>query len=143
MTQIQTWIQSPAAIAVALTLLHSFWQAALAAFALAFVLRFIHSSRIRYVAACVALSTIDVLSIGTFVIVAPETVLERSARDLVSSRLTSQAGGPANGFLEFPTYPLERLLPWITPLWLSGLLFFSFFRATGWAALRRLRRRAI
>jgi GWxTD domain-containing protein len=143
MTQIQTWIQSPAAIAVAHTLLHSFWQAALAAFALAFALWFIRSSRIRYSAACVALSAIGSLSIGTFVIVLPEAVLERSTRDLVSSRLTSQAASPTNGFAELPTYPLERLLPWITPLWLSGVLLFSLFRAAGWAALRRLRRRAI
>src|SRR5213083_710815 len=102
MTQIQTWIQSPAAIAVARTLLHSLWQAALAAFALAFGLRFIHSSRIRYAAACVALSAIVFLSIGTFVVVAPQAVLERSSRD-ASSRLASQDAGPANGLVQLPT----------------------------------------
>ena len=143
MTQIQTWIQSPTAIAVARTLLHSLWQAALAAFALAFGLRFIHSSRIRYAAACIALSAIVFLSIGTFVVVAPQALLERSSRDIMSSRLASQDAGPANGFVELPTYPLERLLPWITPLWLSGVLLFSFCRAAGWAALRRLRWRAV
>src|SRR5947209_118738 len=37
----------------------------------------------------------------------------------------------------------ERLLPYITPLWLSGVLLFSLCRAAGWAALRRLRRRAV
>src|SRR5437667_3356395 len=143
MTQIQTWIQSPAAIAVARTLLHSLWQAALVAFALAFGRRFIHSSRIRYAAACVAFSTIGYLSVGTYTVVASQTVLERSSRDIVSSRLASQDAGQANGFVELPTYTLDRLLPWITPLWLSGVLLFSSCRAAGWTALRRLRRRAV
>src|SRR5437667_6118552 len=109
MTQIQTWIQSPTAIAVARTLLHSLWQAALAAFALAFGLRFIHSSRIRYAAACVALSAIGFLSIGTLVVVAPQAVLEHSSRDIVPTQFASQDAGPPNGFVELTRYPLERL----------------------------------
>jgi GWxTD domain-containing protein len=143
MTQFQAWIQSPAAIAVARTLLHSLWQAAFAALALAFGLRFIHTSRLRYAAACAALSAIVLLSIGTLVVVTPQAGLERSSRELESSRPVSQVAGPADGFVGLPANPVERLLPWITPVWLAGCLLFSLCRAAGWSALRRLRRRSI
>src|SRR5215831_7419387 len=128
MTQFQAWIQSPTAIAVARTLLHSLWQAAVAAFALRFSLRFVHASRIRYAAGCAALGAIVLLSIGTLLTVAPRAGLERSSQDIAASGSRSHESVPANGFVELPAYPMERLLPWITPLWLAGCLLFSLCR---------------
>jgi GWxTD domain-containing protein len=141
MTQIQIWIQSPAAIALARTLLHSLWQAAMAAFALAFGLRFFRTSRIRYVAACAALVAIVFVSVGTLILVVPP--LQLSQERVASSRLTSRDVDATKTLEPLPLSPLERLLPWITPFWLFGTVLFSLCRAAGWAALRRLRRHAV
>jgi GWxTD domain-containing protein len=143
MTPIQTWIESPVTIAVARALLHSIWQAAVVAFALAVVLRIIGSARLRYGAACVALGSIALLFAGTFVLVAPQSKGSISWSDGPTAR--APLGNPVatSGRLELPKDSLRRLLPWITPFWLAGVLLFSAFRAAGWTGLRRLRRRAV
>src|SRR5438105_11558061 len=82
MTDIETWIQSPAALALAKTLLHSLWQGAITAFVLAACLRFIRSARLRYSAACTALVVIVALSIATFLYVAPSADRAESRRVL-------------------------------------------------------------
>ena len=104
-------------------------------------LRFIRSSRFRYAAACAALVSIGFVCVATFALVVPQ-VFDVSSHDVESARLTAPDAGPAKGVMEFPRQPLDLVLPWITPSWLCGVLLFSFCRAIGWAALRRLRRRA-
>src|SRR5580658_7997518 len=49
------WVQGAAATALGETLLHSLWEGAAAALALAILLSVVRSSRIRYAAACLAM----------------------------------------------------------------------------------------
>jgi hypothetical protein len=55
MTLLESWVQTPLAQALGWTLFHSLWEGVLAAAALAAALCVIHSSRVRYIAGCVAL----------------------------------------------------------------------------------------
>jgi GWxTD domain-containing protein len=143
MTHIQAWVESPVTIAVARALLHSLWQGAVVAFTLAIGLRFINSSRIRYGVACVALSAIVFLFVGAVVLVAPQSMRSISSDDTASTRSRSGDRAETDGRLASPNDSLERFLPWITPVWLSGVLLFGAFRGVGWAGLWRLRRRAV
>src|SRR5262245_42347971 len=71
MTAIYFWIQSPVALAIAKTLVHSLWQSGIVALLLALVLRVWASSRIRYAAGCAALLVIVTVFVGTFIYIAP------------------------------------------------------------------------
>jgi GWxTD domain-containing protein len=142
MTQFEAWIQSPSAITLAKTLLHSLWEAGLVAFALATGLRFIRSSRLRYAAACTALVAIIVISAGTLAFVAPATFQDQPQRFLSSGGPLQGSGAPAGAAAYVPRSTFQRLLPWITPVWLLGVLLFNLRRAAGWAVSERLRRLA-
>jgi GWxTD domain-containing protein len=142
MTEIETWIQSPWAIALAKTLLHSVWEAGLVAFALAACLRFVRLSRLRYTAACTALAVIIVISAGTFIFVAPAAFQGRPQRFLSLGWPLQGPDAPAGAAAYVPRSTFQRVLPWITPVWLLGVLLSNLCRAAGWAASERLRRLA-
>jgi GWxTD domain-containing protein len=142
MTHIEIWIQSPLALAMAKTLLHSLWQAALVAFALGVCLPFVHSARLRYVAGCAALVAVVALSTGTFVLVAPASAGRRTVQpvvypDFAVPALYSAAASRSQRFV------FQDLLPWITPVWLLGFLVFNFRQIGSWAGARRMRRRGV
>lgn len=142
MTQIEIWIQSPSAVAIAKTLLHSVWEAGLVAFTLAACLRFIPSSRLRYAAAYTALLAVVVISAGTFTLVAPAAFQGQPHRFLSLGWPLQGSGAPAGAAAYLPQSALQRTLPWVTPVWLLGVLVSNLFRAVGWAASQRLRRLA-
>jgi GWxTD domain-containing protein len=142
MTSIEFWMQTPAAIAIARTLLHSLWQASLAALALALCLRFTHAARIHYACACAALGVIVIASISTFVALAPQASRRIAPQDLASARSVAPFG-VGTGVAPVPQSTLERVLPWLTPVWLLGVAAFSVWRAAGWAALQRLLRQGV
>jgi GWxTD domain-containing protein len=142
MTHIEIWIQSPLALATGKTLLHSLWQAGFVACALAAGLRFIHSARLRYVAGCAALVAAIVLSVGTFVILAPVPAGPHTLKpvvypDFAAPVLDSAAAGKS------PRFVFQDILPWITPVWLLGFLAFNFRQIGSWAGARRMRRRGV
>ena len=56
MTLLETWVQTPAAKALGWTLVHSLWEGAILAVALASALSAIGSARVRHPVACVALA---------------------------------------------------------------------------------------
>jgi bla regulator protein blaR1 len=139
MTQIYNWMQTDAVLAIAKTLLHSLWQSGLAAVVLAVVLRFSVSSRIRYAAGCVALLVIVGVSIGTFFNLVPaKTNIDStravpfgwSSRNLDSTSIRNRVD----------RLDLQSALPWITPIWLAGVLLFNMKHVVIWLASRRLRR---
>jgi GWxTD domain-containing protein len=142
MTHIEIWIQSPLALALAKTLLHSFWQAGIVAFALGIGLRFIHPAHLRYVAGCSALAAAIALSIGTFVFLAPASAGRPSLQPIVypDSPVPALYGVAASGSTRFV---FQDVLPWITPVWLLGFLIFNFRQIGNWVGARRMRRRGV
>jgi GWxTD domain-containing protein len=138
MIQIFNWMQSPTALAIAKTLLHSLWQSGLVAVVFAALIRISVSSRIRYTAACAALLVILAISVGTFFYVAPakKNVNSQSALPFGWTRV-SDSTGIRNSVDRFD---LQSALPWITTFWLAGVLLFNMKHVASWVASRRLRR---
>jgi bla regulator protein blaR1 len=138
MIQIFNWMQSPTALAIAKTLLHSLWQSGLVAVVFAALIRLSASSGIRYAAACAALLVIVAVSIGTFFYLAPATKNFNSQRAVPFGwTRVSDSAGIRNGLDRFD---LQSALPWITPLWLAGVLLINIKHVASWLASRRLRR---
>jgi hypothetical protein len=52
MKLLRAWVQTPGAAAVGWTLMHSLWEGAMIALALATVLAIVRSARARYVTSC-------------------------------------------------------------------------------------------
>ena len=55
MTALETWLQTPLAMAAGWALFHSLWEGAIIAVVLAAALAFTRSVRARYTAACLAI----------------------------------------------------------------------------------------
>ena len=142
MTQIEIWIQSPLALTLAKTLLHSLWQAGLVAFAMAAGHQFVQSARLRYVAGCAALVTVIAFSIGTFVILAPASAGRHSLQPVVYPDFPVPILYGA-GTSKSTRFVFQEVLPWITPAWLLGFLLFNFRQIGSWAGTRRMRRRGV
>ena len=144
MTHIQIWIESPVALAMAKTLLHSLWQATLAAFALAMCLRLTRSARVRYAAALAALIVIIPVSTVTFMVVKPKAKTVRHLKQGPAPAIT--AGGPdaviGPGGEPRPSF-LQTALRWITPVWFLGFLVFNLRQIVCWAAATRMRKRGV
>jgi GWxTD domain-containing protein len=143
MTQIETWILSPLPTALAKTLLHSLWEAGLAALGLAACLRFIRSSRLRYAAACAALVATIVISAATFTFLKPAPFQGQPQRFLSLGWPLQSPDAPAGTVGDVPRSTFLRILPWITPVWLLGVLLSTLCRAAGWVASERLCRVAV
>jgi GWxTD domain-containing protein len=142
MTHIEIWIQSPLALALAKTLLHSFWQAGIVAVALAAGLQFVHSARLRYAAGCAALVASIAVSIVTLALLVPAHAglfpLQAGVYpDFAASAPHSTA---ATGS---PRFILKNALPWITPVWLLGFIVFNLRQIGSWAGARRMQRRGV
>jgi GWxTD domain-containing protein len=127
-------------IAIGWTLLHSLWQGAIFAVILAAALSLVRSSRARYAAACVAMLAIlagfavtlaRVLDSGststvTAIPVAPGTLQAIDRTRDAASRFNSAI-----------------LLPWLAPIWITGVFLFHLHSLTSWIAARRLLRRGV
>jgi GWxTD domain-containing protein len=142
MTHLETWIESRTALAIAMTLLHSLWQSGLVATVLAVSLHFIHSSRARYAAACIALTALVAASIGTFIVLAPMPAVPAALQPTAHSVFAPLV--PAGDAATTPTrWTLREALPLITPLWLFGFVLFNLRQVGSWAAARRMRQRGV
>ena len=138
MMQIYNWMQTAAALAVAKTLLHSLWQSGIVAVLLAVVLRFSVSSRIRYAAGCAALLVIVTIFVGTLLYLAPGKKNLDSPSPVPLS--WSSRNLDSNDRARVDRFDLQSALPWITPIWLAGVLLFNMKHVASWLASRRLRR---
>ena len=81
MKLLETWVGTPLAGAVGWTLLHSLWEGAILAVALAAVLMATRSPRVRYAAACVAMLVMLGAFGVTFIRMMPEGAAEREGRE--------------------------------------------------------------
>ena len=137
MNTLQSWVLTPSAEALTKTLIHSLWEGAAVALALAVALSLLRSPRLRYAAASLALAVLVCGLIATFVRQLPEQP--------VHVRLTGSARIPvaAPFLLVTPRPPLgaqaNHDLSWLPPLWLAGVLIFHLRGIASWLAARRLR----
>src|SRR3954470_2055706 len=142
MTHLEPWINSRTALAIAMTLLHSLWQSGVVAALLAVCLHFIHGSRARYAAACIALAALAAASIGTFIVLAPmpamAPVLQQAARSDFAPRFPGVDAATST-----TRWTLHEALPLITPVWLFGFVLFNLRQIASWTAARRMRQRGV
>jgi GWxTD domain-containing protein len=141
MSLLEHWVATPLAQALGWTLLHSFWEGALLALALAGVLAATRSARARYGAACLALGAM-VAALGlTLVRVLPEAA--HGAYYSASALPPAWAGPAERGAALSWLGGLARWVPWLAPFWVAGSWIFVLRQLAGWAALGRLRRRGV
>jgi GWxTD domain-containing protein len=138
MTPLQLWVHTPLAQSVSLALAHFLWEGVLIAVILAAVLCVARSSRARYGSACLAMLLMLASFGATLVRLMPEPMdLSKAPRLSIPAPPATLPMAPGKA----PSEPssLAVLLPWITPFWAAGVLFFHLRSLGGWIAARRLR----
>ena len=120
-------------------LLHSLWQGAALALALATLLLAVRSPRVRYVAACAALP----LTLGCFGITM-QRLMPESRPDVRITRSAAVARVDVADPVDVPNAAaLEVMVPWLSMFWLGGVCVFYLRHLAGWASVGRLRRRGV
>ena len=127
--------------AIGWALFHSLWEGAIVAAALTITLAAIRSPRARYVAACSALILMLSAFLVTMVYAMPDS-FEGSHTARVT-RIGAWIGDTVAGSENPSRTSLARVIPWLAPFWLAGVLAFGVRHIAGWAALRRLRRSGV
>ncbi|MGH9582736.1 MAG: hypothetical protein ACRD4O_07370, partial [Bryobacteraceae bacterium] len=132
---------TPLAGAVGWTLLHSLWEGAIVAAALAAMLLVLRSPRLRYAAACAAMLAVLGGFAFTLIHLMPETphaarALGPPAAPAWNAGAAIFAGGPWNP-------DLSVIAPWLPPFWFAGVLLFYARHVAGFWSLRRLRLRGV
>ncbi|HYE58068.1 MAG TPA: M56 family metallopeptidase, partial [Rhodothermales bacterium] len=142
-------LQTPLAERIGLVLVHSLWQGALVAAALAVALRLLRSATHRYAAACAALSLLLLLPALTFALLDLDNVsgvsvgvAGRESQAGVDGGLALGTEGPAVAFF-VPTAWVDRWLPWAVGAWACGVFVFALRLVGGLASTYRLRRQAL
>lgn len=132
-------------------LLHSLWQCALAAAALASLLAIVpvRAARTRYALAVTTLTLMLAVPIGTAVrlraagpsvgvVVAPAPRAVALPSPAAAEPPTSPAERPGPALATRIRADLEPALPWIVVAWLAGVVILSIRLASGWLVTRRL-----
>ncbi len=141
MRLLETWVATPLAGAAGWTLLHSLWEGAIIAAALAAALVTVRSARARYAAACVAM----LMMLGGFGLILVRMMPEAShgARPATTPTFPAwnvQTGIDAPG----PSNPgLAAIAPWLALFWLVGVCIFYLGHAASWISVCRMRRRGV
>jgi GWxTD domain-containing protein len=138
MTALDALVQSASAKALAATLLHSLWEGAGVALALAIVLAISQSSRVRYAAACLAILGLLAGFGVTFYRLMPRQLSRPAAMPF--SRPISSFVDDARVANSRTLWDASELRPWLAPFWLAGVLLFQLRCLVSWTAARRLRR---
>jgi bla regulator protein blaR1 len=141
MTLLEKFVGSPLAVAIGWTLLHSVWEGALVSALLAAVLVAIRSPRARYAAACAAM----LLMLGGFSLTLV-LLLPQGAHGLqVLKPLPVPPWNllPANNPASSWSPSLVAIAPWLSPLWILGVLLLYIRNLAGCLSVQRLRRRGV
>jgi TonB family protein len=145
---IDTLITSPWTRVVGLTLLHFLWQGAAIGAGAALVLAGLRtaSASVRYVVACVALTTMVLTPAMTLAVLArapraTPPVTDTTAADR-SAATPALAGAPLNLERHRPS-PVGRMLPLVTFAWAVGVLALTIRLGLGWWQVQRVRRAAV
>jgi GWxTD domain-containing protein len=142
MMLMQMWVHTPFARAAGWALFHSLWEGTIVAVLLALVLTAIHSSRGRYVAACVALLAILVGFLFTFTLGLPHERME-SIPQTLHFRVPADALQARDIPPSADSGVMDRILPWTAPAWMAGILVLYLRHAASWIAAYRLQRRGV
>jgi GWxTD domain-containing protein len=141
MIRLETLLDNPLAAALGRTLLHSLWEGALVALALALMLPIVRSSRLRYgLASAAMLVLLGGLAI-TFARLVPAPLVHIP---LTGPRYSTPL---PPGLGAAPSSPLQTRaadeLAWLVPFWMAGVVLFYLRGMTSWLAARRLRRSGV
>jgi GWxTD domain-containing protein len=141
MNFLETWMAAPAAGAAGWALLHSLWEGAIAAAALAVVLAATRSPRVRYWAACGALLALLAGFGLTLVRMLPES--EQHLRNIAPPGYPAWRVpiGPDASDASNPV--LAAMAPWLASFWVAGVWIFYLRQVAGWLSACRLRRRGV
>ncbi len=140
MTPFEHLVQSPLARAIGWTLLHSLWEGALAALALAAVLFAWRSPRVRY--ACAYLAMLGVLA--GFVLTLSRLMPPAMGAAASLPRAIPRAPLPGGQAAPMPArFRMADVPAWLVPFWIAGVIVFHLRTASGWLAAQRLRRRGV
>lgn len=122
MSFVETWVGTPLATALGWALLHSLWEGAMVAAALAAVRGATRSPRARYWAACVALIAMLAGFGITLVCIAPAG--GHGPRTFAAPPFPSWnvRPGPGDGGNAFAG--VAAMIPWLAPLWIAGVWIF-------------------
>jgi hypothetical protein len=141
MSLLETWVQTPLAVALGWTLLHSLWEGAIVSAALAAVLSATRSPRARYAAACVATLAMLAAFGLTWVCAMPDGA--HGLRTLRGSAWPDWNVRPGMHAPSTPNSGLAAIVPWLAPLWIAGVWIFYLRHAAGWILAFRMRRRGV
>ena len=119
-------------------LYHSLWQCSLAALLLFLVLPFLQESTKRYLAACLALAA----SLAAFV---ASMVIHPSMSQPTAERISNQSQRWITELVTSNQIHLteDRILPWLVPLWMMGVLLFQLRCTLALIATQRLRKQGV
>jgi GWxTD domain-containing protein len=136
MTAFDLFLQGAQAKALGWTLLHSLWEGAAIAVALAVVLGLARSARVRYSAACLAMIALVAASVVTYSRLSPERHTGRMILPLPDAISQPLGDSPV---IRSP-WEVSDLLPWLAPFWMAGVLAFQLRCLASWLAAGRMRR---
>src|SRR5580693_3126760 len=139
---LDTWVRTASTKAVGWTLLHSLWEGAAIALALAIVFGIARSSRVRYAAACVAMLGLLAGFAVTLYRLAPREINRPATiRPLPLPVAHSLDDRPIANHRA--PWDASEVLPWLAPVWLAGVLLFQLRCLISWTAAARLRRTGV
>lgn len=141
MTGLETLLNHPLAGALGRTLLHSLWEGALVALALAALLPLVRSSRLRYGLSSAAIIVLLAGLAITFARLAPAPLVRIP---LTGPRYATPLP-PGLGAAPDTTVPTRGPdeLAWLAPFWIAGVTLFYLRAMLSFLAARRLRRSGV
>ena len=144
MTLLLGWVQSSTANALGWALVHSLWEGALVALALAVLLRAARPARVRYGVACLALLSLVAVALSTFAYLLPRSEAHAIAANAVRSGGSGVDLDLPRGAAEGSAKPsLAEYLPWLAPVWVAGVLIFQLRLLASCLFAQRLRHRGV
>jgi|GEM_PF-559054 len=139
MSLLETWVRTPTAAALGWTLVHSLWEGALVALALAGALCILRSGRARYAAGCFAMLAL----LACFGITFQHVLLQQRIQSAAPLRAIPAAPpdlGDGSSVARFQAgFNAVDYLPWLAPFWIAGVVFFQLRGVASCLAARRLR----
>jgi TonB family protein len=139
MKPVESLLASPLAGAIGWTLLHSLWEGAIVSAVLAALLALLRTPRMRYLAAGAAMLATVVLFGITLAEIAPTPSHSSATVRPMHAVWPNHSDGSEVGW-----HPnLTAAVPWLTPLWMVGVLLMLTRHLAGCLAVQRLRVRGV
>ena len=138
---LEHFIQTPMAGAIGWALIHSLWEGAILSAVFAAVLITFRSPRVRYGAACAAM----LMMLGGFGI----TLIWLMPEQANGARNVQAAVPPLWNLLSFSraaehwNLSLAAIVPWLGPIWITGVSLFCMWYLASWTSAQRLRKRGV